>query len=259
MGNDNDQAAAAIVRHHAQLQATLHEDVDAVVAAVAAGRSPEAARRTLLDFLKTELLPHARAEETTLYIVPEQSRASLLVAAMLAEHTVLGRRIDQLAATTDGLSTALEARAIEALFEVHLEKENERLLPFLVADRSVSLVERLAGMHELLGPATTPDDDRGGDHGPAGATSILDVRPLAPIERHQRIFATFDALEPGAAFVLVNDHDPKPLGYQFAAEHAGHYSWDYLEQGPTTWRVRIGRTAPEDASEALLPERAGAR
>src|SRR6185437_11732440 len=186
-----------------QLQATLREDVDAVVAAVVAGRSPEAARRTLLDFLQTELLPHARAEETTLYIVPEQSRASLLVAAMLAEHTVLGRRIDQLVATTDGLSTALEARAIEALFEVHLEKDNERA----------------------------------GDRGPAGATSVLDVRPLAPIERHQRIFATFDALEPGAAFVLVNDHDPKPLGYQFAAEHAGHYSWDYLEQGPITWRV----------------------
>jgi uncharacterized protein (DUF2249 family) len=41
--------------------------------------------------------------------------------------------------------------------------------------------------------------------------------------------------------VLVNDHDPRPLRYQFEAEHAGRYSWDYLEAGPEVWRVRIGR------------------
>jgi uncharacterized protein (DUF2249 family) len=50
-------------------------------------------------------------------------------------------------------------------------------------------------------------------------------------------------LEPGASFLLVNDHDPKPLYYQFAAEHAGEFTWEYLEKGPTDWRVRIGKTA----------------
>ncbi|HLS44151.1 MAG TPA: DUF2249 domain-containing protein, partial [Ornithinicoccus sp.] len=50
-------------------------------------------------------------------------------------------------------------------------------------------------------------------------------------------------LEPGAAFVLVNDHDPKPLYYQLQAENAGEFTWDYLEDGPEVWRVRIGRTA----------------
>lgn len=45
--------------------------------------------------------------------------------------------------------------------------------------------------------------------------------------------------------MLVNDHDPKPLYYQFAAEHTGAFSWEYLEEGPRTWRVRIGRTASE--------------
>jgi hypothetical protein len=34
---------------------------------------------------------------------------------------------------------------------------------------------------------------------------------------------------------------PKPLRYQFEAQHAGEYTWDYLEQGPRVWRVRIGR------------------
>jgi len=71
----------------------------------------------------------------------------------------------------------------------------------------------------------------------------LDVREEVPKRRHELIFETFDALEPGTGFVLVNDHDPKPLYYQFAAEHAGEFSWDPIEEGPEAWRVRIGRTA----------------
>ncbi|MBP9503477.1 MAG: DUF2249 domain-containing protein [Candidatus Promineofilum sp.] len=70
---------------------------------------------------------------------------------------------------------------------------------------------------------------------------ILDIRPYPPMQRHSLIFETFGALAPGAGFVLVNDHDPKPLYYQFQAEHTGEFSWDYLQQGPIEWRVRIGK------------------
>lgn len=70
----------------------------------------------------------------------------------------------------------------------------------------------------------------------------LDVRELIPRDRHTQIFSTYSALEPGTAFILVNDHDPKPLYYQFQAENAGEFSWEYLEEGPEVWRVRIGRT-----------------
>ena len=72
----------------------------------------------------------------------------------------------------------------------------------------------------------------------------LDVRTIAPRERHPLIFTTFDALESGEAFLLVNDHDPKPLYYQFSAERQGQFSWEYLEQGPETWRVRVGKFPP---------------
>ena len=71
----------------------------------------------------------------------------------------------------------------------------------------------------------------------------LDVRALAPAQRHEKIFAAYGALSPGIAFVLVNDHDPKPLRYQFQAEHPDEHTWDVLEDGPTVWRVRIGRPA----------------
>ncbi|NLE97783.1 MAG: DUF2249 domain-containing protein [Propionibacterium sp.] len=69
----------------------------------------------------------------------------------------------------------------------------------------------------------------------------LDVRDLVPAQRHSTIFETYFALSGGEAFVLVNDHDPKPLYYQFAAEHTDEFTWDYLESGPEVWKVRIGR------------------
>lgn len=71
----------------------------------------------------------------------------------------------------------------------------------------------------------------------------LDVREFAPRDRHARIFATFDALHPGAALRLVNDHDPKPLKYQFAAEHAGEVTWEPEQEGLAVWVIRIGKVA----------------
>lgn len=72
-------------------------------------------------------------------------------------------------------------------------------------------------------------------------TSTIDVRALPPMQRHSTIFNTWNQLSDNQAFELVNDHDPKPLYYQFAAEHQGQFTWEYLEQGPTVWRVHIGK------------------
>ncbi len=73
-------------------------------------------------------------------------------------------------------------------------------------------------------------------------TRQIDVRTIPPARRHALIFETFEALAPGEHFEIVVDHDPKPLYYQFAAERAGAFSWEYLADGPELWRVRIGRT-----------------
>lgn len=67
----------------------------------------------------------------------------------------------------------------------------------------------------------------------------IDVRELPPRERHPLIFSTFRSLGAGETLELVNDHDPKPLYYQFQSEMPGRFSWDYLQSGPDTWRVRI--------------------
>lgn len=69
----------------------------------------------------------------------------------------------------------------------------------------------------------------------------LDVRPIVPRDKHPAIFGMFDSLAAGEAMLLINDHDPKPLRYQLAAEHPNAFEWTYLEEGPEVWRVRIGR------------------
>ena len=76
---------------------------------------------------------------------------------------------------------------------------------------------------------------------PTAEDVLLEVRHLIPAERHRLILETYLGLAPGNAFVLVNDHDPKPLYYQFAAEYPGEFSREPLEEGPEVWRVRIGR------------------
>ncbi len=72
---------------------------------------------------------------------------------------------------------------------------------------------------------------------------VVDVRTILPRERHPRIFAAYDGLAPGESFLLVNDHDPKPLYYQFEAERRGRFKWEYLETGPEVWRVRIAKAS----------------
>ena len=67
------------------------------------------------------------------------------------------------------------------------------------------------------------------------------LRPLPPPQRHQRIFATWEGLKSGEAMRIINDHDPKPLRYQFEAEYAGHHAWEYEQQGPKDWQVKITR------------------
>lgn len=73
--------------------------------------------------------------------------------------------------------------------------------------------------------------------------NVVDVRSLVPMQRHQKIFELVAQLTPGASFILVNDHDPKPLYYQLEAENPGQFSWTYVEQGPVVWQVEIGKIA----------------
>jgi uncharacterized protein (DUF2249 family) len=70
---------------------------------------------------------------------------------------------------------------------------------------------------------------------------ILDLRLMRPAERHEKIFQKWDNLKPGQTLKIINDHDPKPLRYQFEAEYTDMFEWEYEQQGPVDWIVNIKR------------------
>ena len=308
------QAYEAMLEHHKRLGEELAGRADAVSAAVAAGRPYGAAVAGLVSYLAEEVLPHAAGEEQTIYpAAAAHADMAAMVGEMIAEHVTLSALGARVATLTDGTAAAGQAQQIAGLFTAHAAKENDVLLPALLADTSVDLAGLLAQMHDHTGhgevpapaAASQPEDapatvvslllqaaaalarageaDRAckiaasawaalrdarpdlavkvtaalhglarrvgeGAEGPVGGESaaaregaVLDVRDLAPARRHETIFSAYRDLAPGTGFVLVNDHDPKPLRYQFEAEHAGQFTWQYLESGPEVWRVRIGR------------------
>ena len=64
------------------------------------------------------------------------------------------------------------------------------------------------------------------------AISLPDTEPLA-----------YDALAPGGALTVVNDHMPNGLRAHFEERRPGAYGWNVLEAGPVVFRVEILRLA----------------
>ncbi|OFX13230.1 MAG: hypothetical protein A2Z18_08260, partial [Armatimonadetes bacterium RBG_16_58_9] len=75
-------------------------------------------------------------------------------------------------------------------------------------------------------------------------TETLDVRAIPPFERHPRIFEEWERLEVGDTLEIINDHDPRPLHYQFMHEREGEFEWQSHEKGPQEWVAHIKRVAP---------------
>lgn len=88
----------------------------------------------------------------------------------------------------------------------------------------------------------------------------FDVRVIPCRQKHVMIFQRWSELPIGSFFVLINDHDPVPLYYQFAAQFAGAFTWEYLLAGPDEFQVKISRVAanPTAATAPLPPKPAAA-
>lgn len=148
------RAAQAVEQHHAEMAGALALKAESLAAVARAGRPAdvEEVRLDLVRWCRDELVPHALAEESTMYrAAGEMPRARLLVEAMLVEHQRIIGLVDELGTTTEPVAAAALARALRELFEAHLAKENDQILPLLVASPDVSVAELLGGMHELLG------------------------------------------------------------------------------------------------------------
>lgn len=255
--SERDQdAAAAVIGHHTQLASELaHHTTRLRDAASESGSDWRQRREELQNWLREELLPHAQAEEDTLYpAAAAQPGGRLLVDGMLAEHRAITTLVSELAEAGTAVDAAAAARALSAVFETHLAKENELILPLLLDADQISLADLLEGMHDLLGSADEAGGcgcgscGCGGDQGRADAPAPvltldarLDVRDLPHSQRHERVLAELAALPPDGALVLVAPHAPLPLLSEIETRYPGQIQAEWLQEGPDVWQVRLQR------------------
>ncbi|CCK25868.1 hemerythrin HHE cation binding domain-containing protein [Streptomyces davaonensis JCM 4913] len=243
-------AAEAVEAHHTQLAGELAGRVAMLIAA--AERDPAAAdavRAGLVDFCEQDLLPHAAAEEETLYpVAHDLPAARLLIDGMLAEHRRLAALVEALRTAGSAVRAAAEGRALQVLFVEHLEKENALILPLLAGSPEISLAGLLSGMLDILGhghegEAAESGGGCGGTCGCGGSDGTdvpeLDVRTVPHSIRHATVFGAIAAVPSGRAMVLVAPHDPLPLLGQIEDRHPGAFAVDYLERGPEAWRLLL--------------------
>lgn len=101
-----------------------------------------------------------------------------------------------------------------------------------------------ADTHNSDAPVEQRETQAGADSGEEPSVRVtveLDVRDLPPAQRHEQIFDAYDELQDGQGFVLVNDHDPKPLYHQFDAEAGPEFYWEYRQRTPGEFRVLIAK------------------
>lgn len=260
------RAAEAVVRHHAQLSEALDAHAGRLIDAAERADAPQVwqHRQELTTWLRTELLPHAHAEEATLYpAAAARPGGQLLVAGMQDEHRVITGLVAELEAASSPVRAAGAARALVALFATHLAKENELIVPLLVEAHDVSLAGLLAGMHELIGGHA----EESGTHGGCGADGCgcgcggdgaqsaaveppvltidprLDVRDIPHDRRHATVLAALGTVPPNGALVLIAPHAPRPLLAEVSARYPGQFDTEWLQAGPDVWQIRLRRTA----------------
>lgn len=141
-----------IIHHHAVLRRGLERRVGTLCDAADSGAPIQQPLTELREYLETEILPHAIAEEGTLYQAAAiQAHAGELVRAMTAEHRDLAGLIGRLQPTADAAAVATAAEWIATLFAGHAAKENDLLLPALTGS-CADLAALLADMrHSLAG------------------------------------------------------------------------------------------------------------
>ncbi|HXT88396.1 MAG TPA: hemerythrin domain-containing protein [Trebonia sp.] len=137
-----------IIHHHAVLRRGLERRAGTLCEAVENGIPFERQLATLRDYLAGDILPHAEAEERTLFhAAAGQARGSELVRELTDEHHALSYLAGRLQTGADGSQAATAAERIATLFAGHLAKENDLLLSALT-EAGADLAALLADMHE---------------------------------------------------------------------------------------------------------------
>ncbi len=232
-GTDTDPATQARIvlrRRNAEMLADLAAKIALVTELDLSLTHRELARDALAEFCAQQLLPHLQTTDRVLYAVAAGAvETRLLVRALRAHHDLIVDRIADLDHADGAAELTDAARALATLLGVCQLVERDVLVPALAVLPGVDLPALAADAATLLGEGTLD------------VPEVLDVWEIPHGRRHPRIFGIYARLAAGQSFVLVNNHDPKPLRREFQAAFPDQFGWDYLETGPRQWQVRIGR------------------
>jgi uncharacterized protein (DUF2249 family) len=144
------------------------------------------------------------------------------------------------------------------VFDALDERDSDETMT-VVADHDLALELTLYGIkrgHDIDWVREETDDGTfeievtKGDALPSDALCEFDVREMPPQRRHSVLLDAFDDLEPHEGFVLVNDHDPKPLYHELRSTRGDNVEWEYRNEGSGEWRVAIGKTGPTTAPDS---------
>ncbi|MGH3199325.1 MAG: hemerythrin domain-containing protein [Streptosporangiaceae bacterium] len=138
--------AEELKQHHARMVADLDRLSAEFSAAI--GSDSAAARSALARWIEHVLVPHAEEEEQTSYrAAGELPAGRLLIETMVIEHVLIRRLAALFAEAANPAVAATYGRTVFEVFDSHQRTENEIILPLLVADDSVSLVEVMSAAH----------------------------------------------------------------------------------------------------------------
>jgi hemerythrin HHE cation binding domain-containing protein len=142
-----------VIHHHAVLRRGLERHSGALCEAVENGVPFERLMTTLREYMASEILPHANAEERTLYqAAATRPGGTELVRALTAEHHALAYLAGRLRPGTGGTEAVEVSEWIATLFAAHVAKVNDHLLPAL-ARSGADLAGLLAEMRRPPPPS----------------------------------------------------------------------------------------------------------
>lgn len=254
---DDARAVETLEERHAELTGALEAKGESLLAAARAGNSDafHSTREDLVLWARHPLLPHLQALTETLdQAAADQVETRLLVRAMRVERSAIGSLVDEVHHAHDVVAALGAAAALRRVLALHLAKENEQILPVLVADPQVNVADLLTRIQEIVDTEEQPEQNadteghtgHGGHSCSCGETDgegypELDVQTIPHAIRHATLFGAIDALRPAAGLILRATHDPVPLLNQLAQRAPGVHQVDYLERGPEFWRLQVVR------------------
>ena len=126
-----EPAVTAAQTNHEDLRRTLVRHTEYLIAAAASNTPHEPAQRRLVEFLRTELLPHIAEEDDLIDVAADTASTGLLAHVMEDEHRLLGVLSGVVERATHPIDAAVAAGALAVLFDVCVLLEDDHLLPAL--------------------------------------------------------------------------------------------------------------------------------